>query len=320
MNDIVSIMMAAYNGSQFVAKQIDSIILQTYTNWVLYISDDGSTDDTLKIIEQYQSKYPNKIVLLRNDHEHGATENFAFLLQNVPDTRFYAFCDQDDIWMSNKLQVMVDEYEKNDLDKLPALLYSELRIIDQNDKELCHTMEEWCGSKLGDDNHLEKLALANYIPGCAMFFNHRLYELVEVIPNGIVMHDWWVAFNAAVFGIIWKVGDKPLFAYRQHLDNVIGLAESKTWSMRIHDAVCKKSYRNRIAEIKMNRSQAILQIEKIIQCDVLDMSLEKEDILKRILSALKCRLRLLSIVRGLKYEYQNNTLYVKVLFWWFGIQ
>ncbi len=105
----VAIMLAAYNGEKFIAEQIDSILRQSYSNWVLFIRDDGSKDRTLELVDYYCRKYNDKIILVTNQSErHGANANFAALHEYVTENypfSYFMFCDQDDMWMEDKIEV-----------------------------------------------------------------------------------------------------------------------------------------------------------------------------------------------------------------------
>jgi len=121
--------MATYNGELYIEEQLNSIIAQTYTEWKLWIHDDGSTDNTVAILQDYQQVYPDKIVIIESDNKHlGAKKNYAYLYEHVPIADYYAFCDQDDIWSQDKLDVLMSFAEESDQTR-PALIYHDINIL-----------------------------------------------------------------------------------------------------------------------------------------------------------------------------------------------
>jgi rhamnosyltransferase len=103
----IAILLSTYNGENYISEQINSIINQTNSNWTLYIRDDGSSDGTLDIITRFVTDYEN-IVLLDSSINIGTLESFIWLMQNV-NSSYYMFCDQDDIWLPNKIDISFSE-------------------------------------------------------------------------------------------------------------------------------------------------------------------------------------------------------------------
>jgi len=103
----VHILLATYNGSSYLAEQLQSIGRQTHSNWTLTVSDDGSTDDTLAIVHRFSEQVNQPVFLLQGPRQGSSTKNFCHLLVHAPTENsqdLYAFCDQDDVWHDNKLQ------------------------------------------------------------------------------------------------------------------------------------------------------------------------------------------------------------------------
>lgn len=112
----VAILMGTFNGEKYLAEQLDFLEAQTVTNWRLYVSDDGSTDATLDIIHRYQSKWGTDKIQYRLGPQKGFAQNFLSLACDTSiKADYYAFCDQDDVWLPEKLRVV-------DLSKL-SLIY-----------------------------------------------------------------------------------------------------------------------------------------------------------------------------------------------------
>ena len=99
----LAILLATYNGEKFLPEQMDSLFSQTYADFVIYAHDDGSTDQTVGILRQYEKKYPEKLVILEYEPQGGAKNNFYSLMQRI-DADYYMFCDQDDVWHPEKIE------------------------------------------------------------------------------------------------------------------------------------------------------------------------------------------------------------------------
>ena len=216
----VHIMMATYNGERYLRDQIDSIINQSYTDWTLYISDDGSNDGTLEIIEDYCARYSEKVILINKNRVGGAKNNFIYLFNSCPNAELYMFSDQDDIWLVDKIKKMVEVYEYSAKENI--LVYSELVVIDSN----LQTVSESFINDLHYSKKKEFMLMNNYIPGCVMMIDNKMKLSIGNIPKECIMHDWWIAMYATYFGNIISVNEK-LHLYRQHGDNVIGAKQDK---------------------------------------------------------------------------------------------
>lgn len=105
---LVAILLCTYNGARFLAEQLESLEYQTHQNWVVIASDDGSTDLTLEILQQYQAKWPSGKLTIRGGPQKGFSQNFLSLACD-PEIKanYYAFCDQDDVWLPEKLEIAV---------------------------------------------------------------------------------------------------------------------------------------------------------------------------------------------------------------------
>ena len=112
-NSLVAILMCTYNGELYIKEQLDSIQNQDYQNWLLYVSDDGSTDQTLPILKNYQTLWgKSKLHILRGPRR-GFQKNFMSLITSKKiNADFYMLCDQDDVWLQKKIMTAI-EYLKN---------------------------------------------------------------------------------------------------------------------------------------------------------------------------------------------------------------
>ncbi len=215
------IILSTYNGEKYLSQQLDSILNQTYKDWKLIIRDDGSVDSTLQIIEKYISRYPDKIQLIPSIGNLGPMLSFGELLK-VSTSKYIALCDQDDVWLENKLTLFHEKMLEieNRYSDMPILIHSDLFVVDKNLK----IVNESFWNKLGLNPNIKSLSYylsSNNITGCSIILNNKLRELVIPIPSDASMHDWWLAMNASFFGVIEHFDTKTMY-YRQHEGNVVG--------------------------------------------------------------------------------------------------
>ncbi len=225
MNKIY-ILMATYNGEKYLQEQIDSLLNQTYQNWVLWIHDDNSKDKTVEIIEKYQNKYPDKISFIHDDiSTGGAKENFTYLLYKIDNNFDYVmFCDQDDVWLEKKIEVTLNkmkEIENNNINK-PILIHTDLMVVDEKLNVIADSMFRYQKLSLNNQKNIKLIAMENIVTGCTMMLNKKLAILSQNIPDEAIMHDWWIAIiTLKEKGIIGFVNESTIL-YRQHALNTIG--------------------------------------------------------------------------------------------------
>ncbi len=220
-NPKVQILLATFNGEKFLRQQLDSIINQEYKIWELLIHDDGSTDDTINILNEYQNKY-SKIIKLLNDQKtfSSASKNFFHLIKHrCREANLYCFCDQDDIWDKRKLKHIVESYNSAK-DEEPLLIHSDLSLIDNKGKLLKKSHNKLINYQKNSINKKSSI-LYNPIPGCAMIINSVLADKIYY-SKYMVMHDWWILINAIYENTNLLYINLPLVEYRQHSENVCG--------------------------------------------------------------------------------------------------
>ncbi|MEX2785190.1 glycosyltransferase family 2 protein [Streptococcus sp. H49] len=221
----VNILMSTYNGESFIAEQIESIQTQTFKDWQLLIRDDGSSDGTPNIIEQYVKK-DRRIRFINADKREniGVIQNF-FTLVKYEKADYYFFSDQDDIWLQDKLEMTLKEaakYEKN----RPLAVYTDLKIVDRNLMILQESMIKTQSGHANTDLLAE--LTENTVTGGTMLINHALAEQWRHC-RGLLMHDWYLALLASSLGRLVYL-DRATELYRQHDSNVLG---ARTWSKRL---------------------------------------------------------------------------------------
>ena len=249
---MISILLATYNSELFIKEQIDSIINQTYTDWVLYVRDDCSTDATPVLLKEYENKYPGKIIVLDNCSKSlRAYMNFVELMKNV-DSQYYMFCDHDDIWVDKKIECSIEkmkELETSYPDK-PIVVHTDMYVVDNDMNIMADSF--WKYSKFMPDHvSFAELVLCNSVNGCTMLFN-RLAKQVSM--NNIQyarMHDMLVAQSvAASNGIIVGIPERTVY-YRQHSCNVVGAKEVGMTSYLNKLRKFKEVYHDNVITYKM---------------------------------------------------------------------
>jgi rhamnosyltransferase len=217
----VAVLMSTYNGEKFLSQQIDSVLSQEYQKFKLYIRDDGSSDASLDIVKK-AAMNDDRIILFEDGSNLGASKSFISMLKKVS-ADIYFFCDQDDVWMKNKIGDGVCSLERFNRD-IPILYHTDLQVVD-SDLNLIHRSflahQSMVASKSMRKNNIY---IQNFVVGCTVCFNRALADLVNDQNDksyAIAMHDWWIALIAKSFGKI-IFDETPSILYRQHETNVLG--------------------------------------------------------------------------------------------------
>lgn len=220
-NHSIAILLATYNGEKYLSELIESIIEQSYTNWTLFISDDGSIDDTIQIITYFQ-KRDSRIKVLSCDAHSGAKRNFINMLEMV-EANYYMFADQDDIWLKDKIEKLIKKIiaTERTFPETAILVHSDLTVVDSELNIISNSF--WKYSKIRPDILLtfNYLGVCNSVTGCTMIINNQAKKCSLPMPDSSPMHDWWIAINVSKKGILEYINE-PLVLYRQHGINVVG--------------------------------------------------------------------------------------------------
>jgi glycosyltransferase involved in cell wall biosynthesis len=217
---IVNILLATYQGEAYLKAQLDSLAVQTYPHWRLYVSDDGSTDGTLNIVKEFSQASNNSVTIFHGPCK-GVTRNFLNLIGNIVkdcDKDLYAFCDQDDVWLPEKLNVAVEHFKIQTLKAAQPYLYcSATKIVDANLNFRASSQKRPKPPSFGN------ALVQNIASGNTMVFNGALLNLMKLIrAENVVIHDW-LAYQLATGcdGMVYY-DHNPHILYRQHNSNVIG--------------------------------------------------------------------------------------------------
>lgn len=217
----VSIAMATYNGERFLREQLDSILAQTHQNFELIVCDDCSTDSTVQILREYE-KNDSRIKVFLNEENLGFKKNFEKAI-GLCSGDYIALSDQDDIWLPEHLQVLIENIGTHSMAGGNAFL------IDSVGKDLDETLAE----RIGFDSRWNYKMFYRIFCNSTVFYGHScLYNTVELrkalpIPNGIIYHDAWFSACCCVSKARCKFIDVPITKYRLHGENVSGNYEKK---------------------------------------------------------------------------------------------
>ena len=222
----VIIVLATYNGESHLTEQLDSIISQSFADWHLLIRDDGSDDKTREILGRY-SAADDRIEILddRSVKTGSSVGNFRILAGEALARKcsYLFFADQDDVWKENKVERQLESLKNAEAihGNIPCLVHSDLEVVDEKLSVIDGSFMHYQGLRDEKKNPLGVLLVQNYVTGCSVAINRKLLEMSMPFPDGIIMHDWWLAQCAAASGRIVFLPE-PLLKYRQHGGNVVG--------------------------------------------------------------------------------------------------
>jgi glycosyltransferase involved in cell wall biosynthesis len=214
----VVILMATYNGSEYIREQLDSFVAQTHANWSLIVSDDGSTDGTLEIVCQFAKTVSQSVTIVEGPRG-GFWKNFLSLIDQAGQSQgdFFAFCDQDDIWLPEKLERAVRWFEGVG-QQTPGLYCARTELIDDAGNQIGF-------SPLFRRQPTFRNALVQSIAGGnTMVINRPTRALLAQTPKTVdlISHDWWT------YRLVTGAGGRvfydavPSIRYRQHSSNIVG--------------------------------------------------------------------------------------------------
>lgn len=215
----VLVMMATYNGAQWVSEQLDTILAQEGVDVFVRICDDLSNDETYEICRSCAQAHPN-VVVTQNTRQYGVAENFMQMVyeEREADYDYYAFSDQDDIWLPNKLHSAVMAIEKSGEGDEPMLYYCDVTNVRDNERS------SEIGPYRGCENHAGTVLVRNYVNGCAMVWNKALDELLRSYrPEQFYrIHDVWVHMAGRFCGKVIADLDHSYSLRRLTGQNVVG--------------------------------------------------------------------------------------------------
>lgn len=302
MDDKVDILLATYQGSKYLEAQLKSIFSQTHDQIHLRVRDDGSNDGTLAILEKWKNHYPEKITIIPSTQRLGIKGNFSELMKKSS-ASYVMLADQDDIWLPFKIKMSLERLkmmEKKYGAHLPLAIHTDLKVVNQDLSEISTSF--WKYSRLKPDLiSLNRLLPQNVVTGSTMLINRPLVELAAPIPEGAIMHDWWICLVAACFGHIeWL--RQPTILYRQHSLNDTGAKHYSFWEFLKNPSSYSK---NNISKTYQQASCFLNKYVDLLSLDKQHMikaytSLEKLSFFKRACRLVKYRFFKQGLLRNLK--------------------
>ena len=221
----IAVLLATYNGGKYIWEQLESLFQQSCKQFHLYVRDDGSSDDTMKIVEQFHGMFPDRVTILKDSQKHrGAAKSFMYLLENV-DSEYYMFCDQDDIWLPEKIEKTFARMKEVE-GTAPVLVATDLRVVD----EQLSPIKESFNEDLKIDvfrKHPELICVRHVVTGCTMMFNRAAKLAALPMSPRATMHDEWVALCVHFKGGVISILDDATILYRQHTSNTLGAEQAR---------------------------------------------------------------------------------------------
>ena len=243
----ILIALCTYNGAPWLTGQLDSIAAQDHADWALWISDDGSSDASLAIIAGFQARHPGRDIRLIQGPKQGGTQNFLSLICHPdlpigPQTHL-ALCDQDDIWLPDKLSRALSLLHTQPDAARPLIYGGQSRHIDA------------AGQVVGRSRRprgqvsLQNAVVQNMVSGHSLVLNPSALALARAAgrPAGIGFQDWWLSLLVLACGGRAVIDETEVLLYRQHGGNVMGAPQGATAAKQRLRQMSDGRYRDWIA-------------------------------------------------------------------------
>lgn len=218
----VDILISTYNGGAYLADLLASLLAQSFTDWRLIARDDGSSDDTVEILREFAKAHRDKVLLVKDTRKRlGPCQSFALLLEKSK-AGYSMFCDQDDVWLPEKIDVTLKAMKglEERYKGFPLLVHTDMKVVDRGLKLIARSF--WRFQHLAPAmKRFNNLLVFNNVTGCTMMINAKLRDMALPVPRAAILHDWWIAIVASAFGRIEYV-KTPTVLYRQHGANETG--------------------------------------------------------------------------------------------------
>ena len=244
----ITVLLSTYNGERYLVEQLQSLIDQKGVEVELLVRDDGSKDATTAILDEWQSK---GLLTWYKSGNLGPGKSFMHLLQTASSGNYYAFCDQDDVWLPEKLHLTMDKMKEVELANpgKPVIVHTDMYVVDEQLNVIHDSF--WRSSGLRPDvlRTFPYLCTCNSVNGCTILMNSVARELIleKYVEHDVIIHDVISALTVAYFGGIIDYIKTPTVLYRQHSANVVGAMAYSKW----------QAVKNRLANIRKVVAQNI---------------------------------------------------------------
>lgn len=253
-----SILLATFNGAAYLPFLLSSFESQTCRPGRLISRDDGSEDATLNMLQAFRLASPELLTIIEDNYGRlGPVGNFTILLRHA-DSKYLLLCDQDDVWFPDKIRktlFIMHATEEKFGANTPILVHTDLCVVDRDLQPIAPSFWKYqnLNPKLGMS--LNRLMSQNVVTGCTVMINRSLAKLAAPIPEDAIMHDWWLALVAALFGQVVYL-DEPTLLYRQHGNNSVG---ARRWGFKRIVRLAQSSEAVRASMLRtMRQAQALL--------------------------------------------------------------
>lgn len=220
---MIDVLMSTFNGARFLGEQIDSILSQDHADFHLLVRDDGSNDDTLRILKDHSTR-DKRIVLIEDDLGNLNVAASFFELTERSESEFLMLADQDDVWLPNKIAITfagIKELIEKHGGENPLAVFTDLKVVDEKLNIISESF--WDYQRLDPDiaKDWRSLLAQNVVTGCTLMFNRPAKEIILPFKLPAMMHDHWIAARIAKFGHLDYIPE-PTVLYRQHGRNLEG--------------------------------------------------------------------------------------------------
>ncbi len=267
----IHIALCTYNGERFLSRFLESLLRQTRPANTIIAYDDGSTDSTVSILESFATRLPLRIFAGDRNQGHRAAFNQALALARKiasPSDRI-ALADQDDVWFPDKLEILDSALKDH------ALVYGDAQVIDASEKEISPSWRKFADIPR-QVSLKSQIAGINNVTGCLSLFRASLLDFALPIPDGVTVHDRWIAMFAERHGGILSVPD-PVIAYRLHDSNAIGgkpvpiMSETLRLQERWVKTILQNASRLSLKEDEILFAKKLLEIHRARQTEHLSI-------------------------------------------------
>ena len=251
---MIAILMSTYNGKAYLQEQLRSVLEQTVSDFLLLIRDDGSSDGTPDLLREISDP---RVRLILGENLGPAGSFFALLeAARQENADFVFFCDQDDIWMPDKLERFLAEMGKCPAG--PALVFSDFAMIDGSGSVTGDSYTAMAQLRIpADGNFFPKLLAQPYVFGCASVLNRELLELVKDPPAGIEMYDCWIALVASLLGTVRYLPQSTIY-HRFHSSNATGRSGMNSLAARVRRVTQNFQKQAENTALRLRQAQLLL--------------------------------------------------------------
>ena len=211
----VQVLLSSFNGSKYIKQQIDSLLQQQEVEVHCLVRDDGSDDDTINILSQYQTQFKNFKYYCGNNVGYRAS--FMELIRMSGDFEYYAFSDQDDVWEPLKLKIAIDKISSSE-ENIPSMYFSNCTLVNDNLEKT--GMLHSGGKRIIPDK--QSAIVQGFAHGCTMVINRLSRDIInDYVPIQNYSHDFWIPLLHIFLGkVIYD--EESYILYRQHSNNIFG--------------------------------------------------------------------------------------------------